>query len=208
MPQYPISQGVIFSVGLYGGGEHFQCVMPLIYENVPGAVTVKDDLIDWFENVIVSLWQPCLASDMELTAIQAESFANAAFVPLRKVYPRGTWPGTEGAESYSQNASMLISFHSTDQAGSGARVRTGKSFIGPPPESKCVNRTIDAAFVTGALNSLALALLAGFIGVSSGVRFRRALAADAITVGGMYSADQANVRANVYTQKRRLSPIL
>lgn len=208
MPQYPINQGVILTIGFYGGGERFQCVIPFLYTTAYDPNTVGADFTDYFENVLAALWQGVLAADMQIVGFQVEPMGGPGFVPTRKVYPVGTYVGSVAGDSYSQNVSMLIAWRSSDQAASGARVRTGKCFLGPPPESKCANRTVLAAFIAGDLTSLAIALLGPQVGVPSGLTIVKALSADAALVGGPYQANVYDIRSTVFTQKRRLTPII
>lgn len=208
MPQFPRSQGIILTVGFYGGGERFQCVLPYLYTVAYDPNTVGADFGSWMGLTVIPAWVACLAVDMELVGWQIEPMSGAGFVPSRVVYSAGTFPGTVAGESYSQNVSMLIAFRSASQSGSGARIRTGKAFIGPPPESKSANRTLLAAFVTGELTTLAVALRDGQVGATSGLQFVKALSNDPTLVGGSYQADIYDIRGNVATQRRRLTPII
>lgn len=198
----------VVTLQMFAGGEHFAITIPYGPAVHVDPVQASEDMIDFIENSLIPAMQDVLAADAEVIGYSVEGMWQGGVIPVHVNVPLGTWVGTVGGASAPPNVSMLVSFYASDQATSGSRVRVAKNFLGPPPLSKVTNQTLDAVFVGGPMAAVAALISGPFTGVSSGVRWDRMLSRVDASGVMIYIVTSWIVRGTVFTQRRRLLPIL
>lgn len=209
MPSLPLSQTIVATWAFYGKGERWQCVMPWVADAPLNKGTSSVQMLTAMQTALRAKWLDCLSEDCELQALQAEGGEMGNCIPYRINIPAGDQPGTVVGEMYSQNVSMMLVRQAGDQVISGSRIRTGKMFIGPPPESKCNAQHILNAFLSGPLATFRTAVQTGFTD-AGGLNWKMALSLATHGVGPLqvYVCDYFQMRTTVFTQKRRLQPLV
>jgi hypothetical protein len=207
MGPFPASQGAIVTVGLRQGSNRFQCVFPMIADAATGTPTGRArDLVDGFPTFIYTNWLACLCEDIEILGIQVEGMADDSLLPDRVNYLGGSWPGAHTDLSLPPQTSMILALYSTTQIAAVARTAVGKMFVGPSPANDTIEGTLGSDII-GLLNTLADTINAGFIGPITGVHWYRALAARPLPAADVHVADLSRVRSQVFTQRRRMTPL-
>lgn len=206
MPKYPANQGLIHTAALYGGGQRWQIVSPYIATTSLVPATDAKQLCDSWESSTLPLYRALLAEDCEIIGQQCEEMVSGNAIPYRVNYALGTFPGLVSGRSYSQQVSMLTAWFSTLQVVDGPSTHTGKTFWGPPAESGCDQNSLTPGYF-GDLISLSLNVLLGYT-LSSGTVVRRALARKPVGTDDVYVVDVQEARSSVFTQRRRLTPIM
>lgn len=206
MPKFPASQGLIHTCALYGGGQRWQIVTPYIATTALIPALDAYQLCGYWENNVFSRYLAVLAEDCQIVGQQCEEMCSGNALPYRVNYALGTFVGAVTGRSYSQQVSMLTAWFSQLQIVDGPKTHTGKSFWGPPPESGCDQQSLTPAFQTD-LITLSNYVLNGTTN-GSGTVLKRALARKPAPADDVYVVDFQSTRSTVFTQSRRLTPLM
>ena len=206
MAKYSANFGLVHTFGLFGGGQRWQVVTPIIATSSLVPADAAKEVVDWMSANVITLYQAILAADCQIIGQSCEPMRPGNALPYRENYADGTYPGSVSGQSYSQQVSVLTSWYSTTQVNDGPKVHTGKSFWCPPPESKCAQQVLDATYAATTVGALADKIMTGFLG-GTGTQYYRGLAAKHGLTDNVYQVDYRSLRSSVFTQRRRLTPI-
>lgn len=206
--QLPKEQVVQLVVGFALDVNRYQVVIPFVCEDVLTVDEAWIDIADRFENTLRDPWLDCLADDIECLGFGVEPGQPGGCVPFRKNYAINTHPGTIVGQSYPQTTSMLVHHRSVDQAGSGSRVITATSFVGPPAESSASANELIAPFIGTLWQAFWPLLGQSFVGASSASTYHRALSKGSAAGPNVYTVDNTVGDTFLGTQRRRGRPKL
>lgn len=209
--------GVSFTVamGMYSSGQRFQYVIR--YGRTGGnpfgtGIQIWQDVKSRLSVTVIPLWQAAMSSEIEFVGWSVESVVAGGIIPYRENYPLATFPGLQNAPMYSQNVSMLGVGYSADQIATGDKLRTAKTFLGPPPEDQIDTQVLKAAYQVGALQALVDSLFEPWTGAFTGTNWARVFGtlSTPVPLAGdvQYPVSTWAVRQTVFTQARRLTPII
>jgi len=205
---FPASQGAIITVGLLYGQHRLQCVIPMISDTAAGTPTQRGtEFQPWLEDTIYPAWLPVLPEECQIVGFMVEGMGDDSILPFRINYPLNTYDGTGSAGGTPPQVSQLIAFYSDTQIALAARTAVGKMNVGPCPEDANGDGVVLTGQVT-LLQTLGGLLASGFVGASSGTHWYRALAAHPLPAADVHVANLVVARTNLFTQRRRLTPLL
>lgn len=208
MTRVPGEQCVRLTIGFTCDTQRYQWVAGYGTESVfTIAELIADDFDEFVSPEIFDLWKLIAAEDCQMKGWLLEGLVPATpVIPRRGNFADGTKEGTIVGDSGPPQSSMLVDFYSNEQAGLDQVLRTGKTFVGPCPESKTDSGVISDGGQRAALNALAVQMM-GFIGVASGHTWARVVCPASGIPNEFYLADQATHRDVLFTQKRRMYPL-
>lgn len=208
MAQQPASQGIRVSLGGVCASQRFMIVMNFLKAS---ALSIAQDglrVAGYFETTVYPAWKDCFASDCYLDGLKVESMCRGNLIPVRRLYGPLEYVGAISGESYSPNASMLGVWYSADVATAfGETTSVAKNFLGPPPESKCAADSLDLSFAQSEVLSLLL-LLTTFTTNSGADHWKRAMKWRNVPMDPIWEATTPYARSSIFTQKRRVMPVL
>lgn len=207
MPTFASDQGLVVNIGLVSSRQDYESVFPIIGDAPLPPFDSIDDIRTWFVGTLFPLWQAILAEDCYINHIKVNNMVAGKTYSTRTIYSPLDFPGLVAGESSPTNASVLAVFYADDQPDATHRVRTAKNFLGPPPESAVHGDTLTAAYAGTDVQALITAIATGLLG-AHGVNYYRALRRDFRTGQPIYACTRGTSRFTVFTQRRRLKPIL
>lgn len=208
MATLPAGQGLRITVGIVCANQRLQCVVPYLKDGVLIIDQTAVQVITYWETNVIPAWRDVLAQDCYIDGVLIEPMCKGKMIPLRRIYSPSTYQGTVSGESYSPNASMLMAWYSADEATTpGKKTHVGKTFFGPPPEGKCAADSVDLAFVASECQTLATQLKVLAIG-GGGPNYYRSVGVNNAPGVDLFTADTVRVRSTVFTQRRRVKPVL
>lgn len=174
---------------------------------------ILGDVLFWVTNDFNSAFSACMAVDTQIAGFQVEPLLrDTEIIPQRVNFASGSYPGVVSGDSTPIQTSQLIAFYSEDQIAAAGRTIVGKSFVGPCPESQANGGIISDGQAT-LLAALGNALLE-WDGNETSHHYTRALGPQ-LPLGtprpgaaDYYACDAFSVRHELFTQRRRMRPII
>lgn len=205
----PALQGVKLTIGFLGGQQRYQWVMPYLADSpITAVLSLIEDFETWINGDLFPAWADVAPEACQMMGWQLEGLViGSPVLPFRLNFALDTKPGTFPAPPTPPQTSMLIAFFSDEQQVIDERLREARTFVGPCPDSEQTAGVItDTSFQTD-LRALA-EVLKGFTGFTTGLTFTRGLGPTTADPTSWHTCQTAIPRTNLFTQRRRATPLL
>lgn len=206
MPTFTQARGMVLTVHVQAAFEEFEWNIPVAGHAALDSYNSPRELATRWESSWRSAYLNCMAADVWLRGISVRGMIKGHIIPVRYAYEAGSTPGTIPGESVSTNCSVLLARYSGEQVSTLSRTQCGKSYIGPPPESKSVGPILFVPYVTGVVTTLATLLKADFVGGTTAITYSPVVSAKIDGAEPLYPVDVYAIRSIVATQRPRLRP--
>jgi len=206
---------VKFTVGLLHDQNRFQWTGGYASDSTPQPNTdVDGDFAAQLTGAIYTAFKDCFCADVQILGYQIEPLLrDTPTLPTRTNYPLGTYEGEAAGDSTPSQTSMLAVYYSDEQMQAEETTRTGKLFLGPAPEDVLDSGVIPPGAFNANINELVEALKS-FVGSVTGYTWTRllgpvtALGSPPPGQADFYKVDYHSHRRELFTQRRRMRPLL
>lgn len=199
------------TVGLVHDQQRLQYVMGFYAAaGLPAQNDLITDIDTYMDGDFYDLWKLVMAEDVSIVGWQVEGYVvESNVIPYRRNYATTEYPGTITGDSTPAQTSMLLPFYSqAEQAANPTEiVRTSKTFLGPCPESKANSGIITDGGQLAALNQLGVGMRE-FVGAGSAKTWTRVICPDPNDPLAVWLCDYSDERHELFTQRRRMRPLL